>query len=396
MTLFSKPIDSITYEDVVSFCQLQIKETVNLDYKLDFPNDLAKTISAFANTYGGLLLIGVDEMDGRPKPPYVGLDYMERLQERVINVCIDSIYPPIVPEVAVCASPDKKAFVVVRVPESLDTPHAIQSNSRAYIRTGNTNKPEDSLTFDQLEWLIKRREKSIELRQSLYENASQRLSNLLQYRKGHFSRAVLKMFSSPSFPHSFISDSPDFLVTIAKCSSHNPRNFEFPPSDSRARPINGGMYAYDLIVEMERSLYFELTQYGSVYTATNLDWKSPGITDRRNLVWMERLVTLITQFLDFVACFYARFGYHGYTYLHFSISDILGMHYIPLDWGNTVDHPLNVIEDNIKFILSLSSSELSDTKLRTAHIAELLEKISWSFGHSIPLDRIEAEVKKCR
>ncbi len=396
MSIFTNSIESISYDDIILFCQQNIKETVNLDYKVDFPSDLTKVISAFANTFGGLIIIGVDENDGRPNPPFIGIDYADGLQERVINMCIDSIYPPIAPDVGVCKGPNNKAFVLIRVPESLDTPHAIQSNTRAYIRTGNINKPEDALNFEQLEWLIKGRNKAIELRNSLFIKANDHLSNLTKYRKSYFSKAVLKLFCSPSFPHSYLINSPDFLILMGRCSSHNTRHFPFPPEDVYVKPMNSGMYSYQPYDNLERSLYFELTQYGSLYCVVNLNWKSPGVTDRRDLIWIDRLVTLVTQFLDYVALFYSQIEYNGYTYFHFSLSNILGMQFIPFNSGNSLEQPQNIVENALEYTFYYNAFEMSNIDTRTARIAEIVEKTSWALGHSIPIEQIISAVNNVR
>ncbi len=67
--LFTKDITQITYEDVFIFCNQRLPESVHLDYKRDFPRNLEKTIAAFANTMGGLVIIGVEDDDGKPKLP---------------------------------------------------------------------------------------------------------------------------------------------------------------------------------------------------------------------------------------------------------------------------------------------------------------------------------------
>ena len=67
--LFTKEITKITYQDVVDFCNQQISESINLDYKKAFPANLEKTIAAFANTMGGLIVIGVEDKDSKPKLP---------------------------------------------------------------------------------------------------------------------------------------------------------------------------------------------------------------------------------------------------------------------------------------------------------------------------------------
>lgn len=158
MSIFTKPILEISYQDVIAFCQQGIGESVNLDYKKDFPSSgLEKTISAFANSFGGVILIGVEDEDSKPKPPFEGIEYKDRLEERVWNIIVDNIYPPVFPEIRVCPPCNNKTFVTIRVPQSNETPHAIYNNTQVYVRTGNRNKPEDLATVEQIEWLRNRR-----------------------------------------------------------------------------------------------------------------------------------------------------------------------------------------------------------------------------------------------
>lgn len=63
---FGKPLKEVSYQDVLDFCATKTKENEVLDYKEDFPTKLQKTIAAFANTYGGIIIIGVGEKDGFP------------------------------------------------------------------------------------------------------------------------------------------------------------------------------------------------------------------------------------------------------------------------------------------------------------------------------------------
>ena len=60
MSLWYKQINAITFGDVDQFCVSKIPEGLRLDYKREIPNDLAKIVAAFANTLGGLIVLGVD------------------------------------------------------------------------------------------------------------------------------------------------------------------------------------------------------------------------------------------------------------------------------------------------------------------------------------------------
>lgn len=63
--IYTKPILEISWNDVEDFCRNRVPEGTYLDYKEDFPSQLEKTISALANTLGGIILIGVAEDNER-------------------------------------------------------------------------------------------------------------------------------------------------------------------------------------------------------------------------------------------------------------------------------------------------------------------------------------------
>jgi len=181
--IFSKPINDLDIDDIRIFCEKGIKEGFTLDYKEDFPNSLEKTICAFANTFGGVILIGVEgDQENKPIIPIKGIDFQEGLYERVINIILDNIYPPLFPEIEIVRFQDNgndKAVVVIRIPQSDMTPHLINNKKNVYIRTDNRNKPEDEVaTIDQIEWLYNKRKKSEELKQTLYDNAVKRVKDI--------------------------------------------------------------------------------------------------------------------------------------------------------------------------------------------------------------------------
>jgi hypothetical protein len=68
MSLWSKPVDAIIFDDINIFCEQQQSEGSRLDYKLDIPNDFEKVVAAFANTLGGLIVLGVEADKTTNKP----------------------------------------------------------------------------------------------------------------------------------------------------------------------------------------------------------------------------------------------------------------------------------------------------------------------------------------
>lgn len=63
MKLFSMDLDGMRFEDVEQFCNLNISEHMRLDYKAQLSStepgaQVAKIVSSFANTQGGLVIFG--------------------------------------------------------------------------------------------------------------------------------------------------------------------------------------------------------------------------------------------------------------------------------------------------------------------------------------------------
>lgn len=61
MALLAREFEAISFQDVVEFCNQQIVEYTELDYKLELPRDLSKHFSAMSNRHGRLIIIGVAE-----------------------------------------------------------------------------------------------------------------------------------------------------------------------------------------------------------------------------------------------------------------------------------------------------------------------------------------------
>jgi len=156
--LYTKPINDITFQDVLDFCEQEIPENFRLDYKRELPTNekLAKLISAFANTYGGVIVVGINAPKGTPNKPFEGMEYDESMkyEEKIQSVIISGINEPVFPEIKVCTNQNKKAFIIIRVPESDITPHRVGNDSKVYIRTGEINTTTDKLykPIDEARW----------------------------------------------------------------------------------------------------------------------------------------------------------------------------------------------------------------------------------------------------
>ena len=132
-SIFIKDLKVLSIQDIEAFCELGIPEAVRVDYKSDFPKDLERTICAFSNTSGGIILIGISANKKTNTPgEMLGVKLVEGLEEKVINVCLGHISPPVVPEVRVIPlSADRaRATVSASTPPASTTLHSAVSGPR--------------------------------------------------------------------------------------------------------------------------------------------------------------------------------------------------------------------------------------------------------------------------
>jgi hypothetical protein len=173
MNLFRIADRPIAWADVQDFCAQREVEGATLDYKKDIPKELERVISAMANTLGGVIIIGVaEDNESRPVVPAEGIAMAKGLVERITSICVDNIYPPIVPDTQLCVNDaGDKAFLVIRVDQSREAPHAIGSNTRVYVRTGSLSDPDVLATLDRIKWLSERREGAERFREWLQRHS---------------------------------------------------------------------------------------------------------------------------------------------------------------------------------------------------------------------------------
>lgn len=130
-------------EDVQLLIQNRIEESITLEYKKELDKDnreIAKDISAFANTEGGILIYGIESQDRIPS----GINWMvgSGVEERIQNVVMTTIQPRLDGiQVLRLHNPnnEQEAVFVVNVPKSPQAPHMVFN--RYYSRRGSVSSP---------------------------------------------------------------------------------------------------------------------------------------------------------------------------------------------------------------------------------------------------------------
>ncbi|PIQ82012.1 MAG: transcriptional regulator [Candidatus Omnitrophica bacterium CG11_big_fil_rev_8_21_14_0_20_64_10] len=130
---------------------LKRNEGKTLEFKRDLPSadSILRTIVAFSNTAGGVLLVGVENRTRRVCG-VVGDPLI--LEERLANFIADGIRPHLVPDLEIL--PWRRAYVVaVQVYPSPTRPHhvkALGSEAGVFVRIGSTNCRADRELIQEL------------------------------------------------------------------------------------------------------------------------------------------------------------------------------------------------------------------------------------------------------
>jgi ATP-dependent DNA helicase RecG len=94
---------------------------------------LTKEIVAFANTYGGSILIGVEDNGA-----ISGIDNVGSLEEFVVNICRNNIVPPL-SITSIFEEVEGKKILHLHVPKGKDKPYQTNKN-QFLVRVGSTNR----------------------------------------------------------------------------------------------------------------------------------------------------------------------------------------------------------------------------------------------------------------
>ena len=129
---------------------LKRDESKTLEFKRDLssPNGVLRTIVAFANTAGGVLLLGVEDTTRNVR----GVEEPLAMEERLANLISDNILPRLIPDIEVL--PWRRTHILaIQVHPSSVRPHYLKSTGLeggAYVRVGSTNRRADSELIDEL------------------------------------------------------------------------------------------------------------------------------------------------------------------------------------------------------------------------------------------------------
>ncbi len=420
--LFTKPIDKIIFNDVLQFCSQKIKEGSHLDYKEQIPSKLEKTVSAMANTFGGIIVIGVEDDDGVPADDPKGINYDTGLETKITAILTSRIFPPIIPEIKVVHNDKKnKAFIIIRIHQSNLSPHSILNRKLVYFRTGDIADPEEIIDEERRSWLYERRKKSVELRESTLANLEEMsenveikfseeykeyIANLKKAENNNDSltakfpldpsRSDLLLSISPIFPEGPIIErdklnSPEFLHETKSKHPH-----EFPNTDYQFKPSPSGVFSTKYSPQTRDYWYTEINELGFIFHRTDI---SITPDNQHYTISILDIIGLVLSAIRFAENIYKEIGYFGMLEIKVNINNLLqkkalfrGMSF-PISnsegqWSFEKE-VIHFLRPSLEWKREFTINELTDQESGREIVISLVRNIFWDCGRFIPEDAIK-------
>lgn len=133
----------------------RLGEGWTLDFKEQWSDEMLKHAAAFANTFGGLLLVGVSEKGGKPQD-IVGIQLRSELKTQIASSISANISPTPSFEIAECLHPRDAArrIAVVRIRNVNKLHYYMKGDKPVYVRNEDESRPANAA---QLRSLIEER-----------------------------------------------------------------------------------------------------------------------------------------------------------------------------------------------------------------------------------------------
>jgi hypothetical protein len=180
MDLLAQDFGTITFQDVVGFCDQKIVENTELDYKQVLPKDLTKHFAAMSNRYGGLIIVGVEEDRQTGKPSkYEGIADDGKQIDRVHQFA-NNVRPLPTYDVRTTDDVNGKAFLLIRIDEGGAPPYTPMNDPTVYLRTGNITTPLGRADTDIVRELYAKRANAESARQANVDRAEAVVLSVLE------------------------------------------------------------------------------------------------------------------------------------------------------------------------------------------------------------------------
>lgn len=401
MSIYTKQINSLDYSDILSLLEEGSKENIRLEFKREYPSkdEMLKKISSFSNTWGGYVVIGVEQDENGKASQLLGVDPKLGFQQQVIEWCYGGIYPPISPMVSPPIKKEgdlDKVFYVIYISESYDAPHFLNGRRGCYVRTDEFSQLFEPrlATYDEIMRLSNRRELSIRNRENLIARAKARFDTHVKQSYATYQNVIgdiditLWLAVVPTFPKIASSD-----VTLLDRAVHNvhmrARDNIFPLGEPNAQL--DGFYFPD--PRGTNFAYLEVDTHGLVFYSQELGYITDEASRKLNAanstytlmpsdiyIYSSWVIAWIVFYLKYANRIYKDIGYDGSLTVRVGLERIRDRRLrIPRNKrGDRFETGVPLLDENMSVEKTLSTLEIESDLISTCK--DLFKAITFACG----------------
>ena len=406
VNIFTKPLDTVTFEDIESYCAEKKPETAQLDYKKSMPKDgLAKHIAAMSNTLGGIILIGIEEDSTGHPAKWEGVPNDSKLIDQVYQQAAN-IKP--YPNCHVYQTTEKngKVFILVQILEGSAGPYVTVTDPHiVWMRTGNISTPLKRADQDATERIRDKRDTAIATQHQNDAYASQMYKTLLSeaekereeliksdpVRNKHLvdqpvadNVVLLELVLQPYSPTpGLLGDKPADIKGRLTEFQGQYHNAHFPTLNYNTPAPNGGLTAFYGWGGIGFAICCDqFYTNGLIYHAH--DVLAPRPKDQPPTIWLSHILMELFGFFEVAKKAYNVFGYHGLLVGTIRLTGAKGCTINHIS-QNTLHWPSELrqhqaIQDSYSWPLNLDTGKLNDPDWRLTNLHALMETLYWELG----------------
>lgn len=372
--------------EIRAFCA-RFNEGLRVEYKSTFDanvrGNLPKIVSSFANSLGGVLVLGVNAPNGVPQEPIEGFATpAEELPLTIESICLRGINPPVIPRVTVVPSDvPNHMFLVIEVDESWEAPHAIENSRRVYVRTGNAANPYDLTDVDLIIDLIKRRSEPSSKRDQLIAIAGRRAETVVLDGTIHLQIRIV-----PLYPRRALCTNDDVWAFLDDTRYRAGRYFPF----QTLRRIEDGVASFNRNQE-----YSQVSTFGLLFTKQLMQLQQQE--EQPSTILLRDVFHPLLKLLHCANAFYTGMGYRG------NIEVAVALNHVRTQKMPFLRDPfqLYAVDDFQCFEDRVSVTQLSSAELLRQGVNEIvqdvLRQLCWSFwqsGDEFPAANLRAYIEQ--
>ena len=284
MSIYTTQIARLRSSDLAELLEEKAVENTRLEFKSDVPgkDETLKKLSSFANTYGGLVVVGAaaPSKEGRIED-LPGVDEQSGYKQKIVDWCFKKCSPPITVDVSApipTPNGNGKFCYVISVEESEVAPHFLNGRNGVWIRTNEFSERfhAELANEDELQQLLHRRELVLERRRHIVERARKRFETHLRMGPAQtggspLPDATFELCIVPRFPARQICKPEEIVRHLDKVRYPSYRSVGFP----RYQP--GVMTQFESAIIRQPFVepsFLEANVWGMVFYAVALNEKN--------------------------------------------------------------------------------------------------------------------------